>query len=123
MEKLVLCRKFRILRKEKKMTLKQLAKELNISISYLSDIENYRRCPTIPTLLGMCEKLGITPAYFFTEETSEESRVSESSVAERIAYVEKGAEILRELYDIDKLTVSQREQILNFIIFLKNRDM
>jgi transcriptional regulator with XRE-family HTH domain len=123
MEELVLSRKFRILRKEKKMTLKQLAKELNISISYLSDIENSRRCPSIPTLLGICDKLGIIPAYFFTEDTSEESRVSESSMAERIAYVEKGAEILSELYDLDKLTVAQREQILNFIIFIKNKDV
>jgi transcriptional regulator with XRE-family HTH domain len=123
MEELVLSRKFRILRKEKKMTLKQLAKELNISISYLSDIENNRRCPSIPTLLGICEKLGIMPVYFFTEETSEESRVSESSMAERIAYMEKGAEILSELYDLDKLTVAQREQILNFIIFIKTQDL
>ncbi|GEM_PF-1483113 len=123
MEELVLSRKFKMLRKEKKMTLRQLAKELNISISYLSDIENNRRCPSIPTLLGICDKLGIMPVYFFTEETSEGSRVSEASMAEKIAYIEKGAEILKELYDLDKLTVDQRKQILDFIKFIKNQNI
>ena len=116
----MLGRKFRILRKERGMTLKQLSGLLNISVSFLSDIENNRSYPSIPTLLLVCKKLGIKPEYFFSDMSGLESRVSEAEMISKVAYIEKGREILEELCDIDALGVSERDQILSFIRYIKN---
>lgn len=112
-------RKFRLIRNEKNLTLKQLAQQLNISQSYLCDIEHDRGCPSIPTLLGICDRLGVKPGYFFNDLLTAKSRVSETDMISRIAYIENGKEILEQLYDIDKLTEEERKDILEYIKYIK----
>ena len=56
----------RKLRKEKKFTQQRLAKEIGISRSYLSDIENNRYNPSSKTLEMFAEKLNVSMLYLTT---------------------------------------------------------
>lgn len=52
--------KLRTLRNEKDYTLKQLAVLTGISISFISDIENGRRIPSLPNLEKLARVLGVS---------------------------------------------------------------
>lgn len=54
------------IRKEKKLTQQKLAEEMNISRSYLSDIENNRKNPSSKTLDSLAEKLNVSMLYLTT---------------------------------------------------------
>lgn len=56
------------IRKERKLTQKQLAEKMNISRSYLSDIENNRKNPSSKTLQSLSQKLNVSMAYLITGE-------------------------------------------------------
>ena len=49
----------RRLRREKNLTQKALAKELNISVAYINLIENNRRSITVPLLLNIASLFNI----------------------------------------------------------------
>ncbi|MGX7593665.1 helix-turn-helix domain-containing protein [Planococcus plakortidis] len=51
------------IRKERKLKQGELAKSMGISRSYLSDIENDRKNPSIKTLESLAEKLNVTVFY------------------------------------------------------------
>ncbi|MER2057829.1 MAG: helix-turn-helix transcriptional regulator [Niallia sp.] len=53
------------IRREKKLTQEELALQMGISRSYLSDIENNRKNPSSKTLEILAEKLGISMSYLF----------------------------------------------------------
>jgi transcriptional regulator with XRE-family HTH domain len=115
-------RKFRELRKERNMTLKQFSNLIHISQSFLSDIENNRSYPSISNLFGICDTLGVKPEFFFGESRYADSRVSETDMAVRIAYIDKGREILEQLYDIDRLSLQDRTEILDLIKYIKSKN-
>lgn len=54
------------IRKEKKITQRQLAEEMGISRSYLSDLENNRYNPSSKTLEALAEKLNVSMLYLTT---------------------------------------------------------
>ncbi|NWO14666.1 helix-turn-helix domain-containing protein [Virgibacillus sp.] len=54
------------IRKARNLTQEKLAKEMGISRSYLSDIENNRKNPSTKTLQSLSNKLGVTMAYLTT---------------------------------------------------------
>lgn len=56
----------RMIRKEKRLTQKALAKKIGISRSYLSDIENNRKNPSSKTIESFAEKLDVTMLYLTT---------------------------------------------------------
>lgn len=66
--KMELGEKIRFLRKEKKMTLKNLSEITNISVSFLSDIENGRSMPSVDSLSLITRALGVTVSYVLSEE-------------------------------------------------------
>ncbi|QEK13745.1 helix-turn-helix domain-containing protein (plasmid) [Crassaminicella thermophila] len=51
--------KIKVLRKEKKFTLKDLAEKTGLSISFISDIEHQRRNPSLENLNKIAKALGI----------------------------------------------------------------
>lgn len=51
------------IRKQRNLTQKKLADQIEISRSYLSDIENGNKNPSIKTTQRLAEKLGVTVAY------------------------------------------------------------
>ncbi|WP_313120784.1 helix-turn-helix domain-containing protein [Proteiniclasticum ruminis] len=60
--------KLKAARKQKRLTLKEVASVTNLSISYISDIEHGKSLPPIDTLTSLCRALDISMYSFFKEE-------------------------------------------------------
>ena len=58
------------IRKRMNMTQKQLADEIEISQSYLSDIENGRKNLSIKTVKKLADSLGLSVNDLFNDETT-----------------------------------------------------
>lgn len=56
------------IRKDMKLTQQELADELKISRSYLSDIENGNKNPSIKTVTGLAKCLGISVTKLINDE-------------------------------------------------------
>ena len=56
--------KLKELRKQNKLTLKELSQKTNISLSFISDIENKRRNPSIDNLNILAVALDVPVNYF-----------------------------------------------------------
>lgn len=70
--------KLKELRKQQKLTLKELSQKTNISISFISDIENRRRNPSIDNLKILANALNVQVNYFFDgSEFKEETKLDE----------------------------------------------
>lgn len=63
------------LRKQKKMTLKQVAEKTGFSISFISQLEHSKTSATLESLKKISEALGVTPSYFFSETKAKNSKV------------------------------------------------
>jgi transcriptional regulator with XRE-family HTH domain len=61
----IICNRISTLRKEKKMTLEQLAYQSGISKGGLSEIERKMKEPRVYTILKICNGLDITISEFF----------------------------------------------------------
>ncbi|WP_062750394.1 helix-turn-helix domain-containing protein [Shouchella tritolerans] len=59
-------------RKQKSLTLTELAKQIGITPGYLSNLENNRQEPSLPMLRHLSEKLDIPVTMLFAEETTDE---------------------------------------------------
>lgn len=62
--------KIKSLRKERKLTLKQIADQTNLSISFLSQVERSKSSITLESLKKISEALGVNPSYFFQSPKS-----------------------------------------------------
>ncbi len=60
-------RRLRRLRKEKKITTKQLSNECGISDVYLRQIEGQGRLPSLDLFITICNKLGTNPTYLLQD--------------------------------------------------------
>lgn len=113
----------KVIRKEKKLTQKQLADEMNISRSYLGDLENNRKSPSMNTVESLAEKLGVSMLYLTTGKkalvdlTDEEKIESIKGIGETF---KKKNELLR--IDIKEDITQLLNSELNFIqtIYLSN---
>jgi len=63
--------KIKQLRKEKKLTLKEIAEETDLSISFLSQVERMKSSLTLESLKKISEVLQVTPSYFFATSTDQ----------------------------------------------------
>ncbi|MDC7232610.1 MAG: XRE family transcriptional regulator [Spirochaetales bacterium] len=82
--------KIRNVRESQKITLKQLAQQMNVSASLISQIENNKVSPSIDTLLNLADILDIDPEYLFRDfrkkrkvrivRAGERNRLSKGSV-------------------------------------------
>lgn len=54
------------LRKERKLTLKQISEKTNLSISFLSQVERLRSSVTLESLKKISEALDVNPSFFFS---------------------------------------------------------
>ncbi|MEG2342465.1 MAG: helix-turn-helix domain-containing protein [Bacilli bacterium] len=68
--------KLKSLRKENKLTLKELSAKSGVSVSFISDIENMRRKPSIDTLETLSKALGVSINVFFGNETTKTNSTS-----------------------------------------------
>ncbi len=62
-------------RKEKKMTLKAVAKQASISEGFLSQVENAVNSPSVETLMRICNVLGVDPGELLTRANNKEKLV------------------------------------------------
>lgn len=62
-------------RKEKKLTLKNVATAASISEGFLSQVENDVNSPSVDTLMRICEAIGINPGDLLNQANSREDLV------------------------------------------------
>jgi transcriptional regulator with XRE-family HTH domain len=62
-------------RKEKKLTLKAVAEEAGISEGFLSQVENSVSSPSVDTLVGICNAIGINAGDLLNQANTQEKRV------------------------------------------------
>lgn len=62
--------KIRTLRKQKGLTLKEVAEKTNLSISFLSQVEHSKSSTTLESLKKIAEAFEVNPSFFFTEEAA-----------------------------------------------------
>ncbi|WP_042474435.1 helix-turn-helix domain-containing protein [Bacillus ndiopicus] len=62
----------RKIRKEKKITLKQLAEQTGVSISFLSQVELGKCNATLESLRKICDALQVSPSVFFEQATTDD---------------------------------------------------
>lgn len=74
-ETLSIGQKIRQWRKEKALTLQDLAKKTNMTAGYISQIENDKSSPSITTLRKIARALGVRIIDFFADETIDELKV------------------------------------------------
>ncbi|MBE1553342.1 helix-turn-helix domain-containing protein [Sporosarcina limicola] len=67
--------KIKLLRKKRKLTLKAIAEETNLSISFLSQVERMKSSLTLESLKKISEALQVNPSYFFSSG-NEQSQLS-----------------------------------------------
>jgi transcriptional regulator with XRE-family HTH domain len=91
---------FKIVRVFNNMTQQELAKELGISHSYLSQIESNKRTPTLETIKGFSSffKIPVSSVMFFAEQL--DGGEGETDKQARLAF---GQKILAMLSKIDRM--------------------
>jgi transcriptional regulator with XRE-family HTH domain len=65
--------KIKLLRKEKKLTLKDIAEKTDLSISFLSQVERLKSSLTLESLKKISEVLQVNPSYFFSTGTDQQT--------------------------------------------------
>src|SRR5699024_2178113 len=74
--------KIKQLRKNKKLTLKQISEKTGLSISFLSQLEHGKTSATLESLKKISEALGVNPSYFFSaSEDNTYSNVIKNTIA------------------------------------------
>ncbi|PRO64572.1 helix-turn-helix domain-containing protein [Alkalicoccus urumqiensis] len=117
------------LRKEKGLTQAGLAKLMGISRSYLSDVENNRKNPSLKTIESLAEKLGVSVLYL----TSGNKAISDFTDEEKVS-------LFRDVWDkhrsvsthelskrfeetkIDELPQHEITYLINSFNFMNNAD-
>ena len=65
--------KIKLLRKEKNLTLKDIAEKTDLSISFLSQVERLKSSLTLESLKKISEVLQVNPSYFFSTGTDQQT--------------------------------------------------
>lgn len=103
--------KLRKIRKENKLTLKELSIKTGVSISFISDIENKRRNPSIDTLKILAKALGVSVSIFWDD----------NSIHEEIETIDDDVKIL--VKKIKKMSKENRKKALKMLdIFLNENN-
>jgi len=92
------------LRNSRNLTLKELSERVKISQTYLNQMENGAREPTLRMLEKLAKFYGINLSYFFVREEKGEYSVGEPESEEILKY-------------LNKLSAQQKKNVLNYIKF------
>lgn len=110
-------------RKEKKLTLKQLSEKVDISVSFLSDIENGRSNPSLERLIEIAQGLECQVSYLLGETLLERGESytfdhKKGELNEKLAklFLTEGfEEILHEFECLEKWTEEDIEDLVRFL--------
>lgn len=64
--------KMKMLRKKRKLTLKEIADQTGLSISFLSQVERMKSSLTLESLKKISDVLEVNPSYFFSDDEAAE---------------------------------------------------
>lgn len=92
-------KRLRALRNERGLTLTQLGQQVNLSASYLSQIERGIAMPSLPKLTTIANALGVEVRHFFEEDASS-PRPTRSNQGKRL---KDTADVVVELLSADPL--------------------
>lgn len=111
-------------RKEKGLTLKLLSEKCGLSISFLSDIEQGRRKPSLERLKDIAAGLDTTISFLLAEEQKmEQSPGDEEKKLNNIYATEDKSqqfrEVLQKIKGFDKWSYEDKEEL---IIYLKVKE-
>lgn len=104
-------------RKENGLTLKLLAEQCHISISFLCDIEQNRRRPSWDRLTDIARVLGVPVSYLLGEETE-----SEAAAYPFYSYEHRSAEfreVLEKIGDFDSWKPEDKQELLMYLTVKK----
>jgi transcriptional regulator with XRE-family HTH domain len=107
--------KIKTLRKENKLTLKELSFKTGISISFISDIENKRRNPSVDTLKILAKGLNV-PA----SELLDSGNNSATNNTIEMNAIDEDAKVLVE--KIQKLSKENKEKALKMLDLFLNEN-
>lgn len=110
-------------RKELGLTLKELSSRINISVSFLSDIENCRSNPSLERLKEIAEGLGCTVSFLLGENFLEKKEVYSKEglkheINEGVYKLFNDAEfvkILNEFKDFKTWSDQEKNNLLDFL--------
>lgn len=110
-------------RKEKGYTLKRLSEIIDISVSFLSDIENGKSKPSLDRLTDIARGLDANVSYFLGEEAKEEKLIYEEKYLDiftddeikKLLEEEDFLQILDEFKGFDKWTKQEKEELKMFL--------
>ncbi len=105
--------RIKALRKEKKITLKELAEKADISISFLSDIENGRSNPSLERLEEIAKALNTSISYLLGEDTP--------SVDDQLMELLSDPNLRVAFEDWHSWTDEEKKDLLEFIEFKKSK--
>ncbi|HCD18965.1 XRE family transcriptional regulator [Macrococcoides caseolyticum subsp. caseolyticum] len=101
------------IRKQRKMTQQQLADQMGISRSYLSDIENGNKNPSAKTLEKLAKKLNVSITYLTTGMKTLND-LTEDEINNQLNTVQK---VLRESKD------NSEREVKNYLLELIQKDL
>ena len=106
--------RLRFLRNEKGESLRKIAKYLNVTIQTISNYETEKRDMTPDTILKLAEYFDVTTDYLL-------GKTDIRNPSKQIDDVLNEAMIGMSKEDYEKLTETQKKQIRDFAIFVKNQ--
>lgn len=114
--------KIKIKRKEKGYTLKMLSEAIDISVSFLSDIENGKSKPSLDRLTDIAKGLDTNVSFFLGEEAYEEKQKYEgypdilsNREIKKLFSNEDFLQILNGFIGFDKWTDQEKEEMRMFL--------
>lgn len=107
--------RLRFLRNEKGESLEKIAKHLNLTIQTISNYETEKRDMTPDTILKLADYFGVSIDYLLGKTDVRNS-------GEQIDDILNEAMIGMSKADYEKLTETQKKQIRDFAIFVKNQN-
>ncbi|CAM2952577.1 helix-turn-helix transcriptional regulator [Hathewaya histolytica] len=117
-------KKLKGLRNSKGYTLKKLSDLSGISVSFISDIENGRRNPSIENLQKICNALSVDISYFFDDvnrNCSEEHKINKNENAQYNEFIKSAGEFFMN----DGVAEEDKEKIFKDIteLFWKSKEI
>lgn len=109
--------RIKALRKERKLTLKQLSQRIDISISFLSDIESGKSRPSLERLMDIAKGLDTTVSYILGEAEPGAMNGEEAyqGLVEKLHSDPEYLELMDLLSDFDRWDKRDRAELLNYL--------
>ncbi|MHB9096074.1 MAG: helix-turn-helix domain-containing protein [Eubacteriales bacterium] len=90
-----------------KMTQEALAEKANISVSFLGQIERGERKPSLETVVGVANALGVTVDYLLSDSYS----IAPKSLVDELAFLvrERSEREIKTVIEVTKTLLNQKE--------------